>query len=39
VNTQNFVIISLVIQRSTPLVTKNTARPLGQSASALSYAA
>jgi hypothetical protein len=39
VNTQNFVIVSLVIQRSTPLDIKNAARARGQSASAISSAA
>jgi hypothetical protein len=39
VNTQNFVIVSLVIQRSTPLDIKNTARARGQSASGISSAA
>jgi hypothetical protein len=39
VNPQNFVIVSLVIQRSTPLDIKNTSRACGQSASVISFAA
>src|SRR5208337_1942423 len=39
VNTQYFVIVLLVIQRLSPLDIKNTARPRGQSVSAVSSAA